>query len=92
VPELPTIAESGLPGFDISTWFGIFVPAGTSRPVVERLHAEFSRALAAPDVRERMLLLGAEPVGNTPEEFAAYVKSEAAKYAKLVRASGAKVD
>ena len=72
-PELPTIAESGLPGFDISTWFGIFVPAGTPRPVVDRLHAEFTRALAAPDVREKMLALGAEPVGSTPEQFAAYV-------------------
>lgn len=91
-PELPTIAESGLPGFDISTWFGIFVPAGTPRPVVDRLHAEFTRALAAPDVREKMLALGAEPVGSTPEQFAAYVKAEAAKYAKLVRTSGARVD
>jgi len=91
-PDLPTIAEAGLPGFDISTWFGIFVPAGTPRPVVDRLHAEFTRALAEPDVREKMLALGAEPVGNTPEEFTAYVKAEAAKYAKLVKASGAKVD
>jgi tripartite-type tricarboxylate transporter receptor subunit TctC len=91
-PELPTIAESGLAGFDISTWFGIFVPAGTPRPVVDRLHAEFTRALAAPDVREKILALGAEPVGSTPEQFAAYVKAEAAKYAKLVRTSGAKVD
>src|SRR5512139_2652258 len=90
-PELPTVAEAGLPGFDISTWFGIFVPAGTPRPVVDRLHDEFVKALAAPDVREKMLNLGAEPVGNTPEEFAAYVRSEAAKYAKLVKASGAKV-
>ena len=91
-PELPTIAESGLRGFDISTWFGIFVPAGTPKPVVDRLHDEFVKALAASDVRERMIGLGAEPVGNRPEEFAAYVKAEAAKYAKLVKASGAKVD
>ncbi|HEX4944513.1 MAG TPA: tripartite tricarboxylate transporter substrate binding protein [Usitatibacteraceae bacterium] len=91
-PELPTIAESGLPGFDINTWFGIFVPAGTPRPVVDRLHAEFTRALAAPDVREKMLNLGAEPIGSTPEAFAAYVKAEAARYAKIVKASGAKVD
>ena len=91
-PELPTIAESGLPGFDISTWFGIFVPAGTPGAVVEKLHAEFTRALAAPDVRERMLALGAEPVGNRPEEFAAYIRAEADKYARLVKASGAKAD
>jgi tripartite-type tricarboxylate transporter receptor subunit TctC len=91
-PDLPTIAESGLPGFDISTWFGIFLPARTPQAIVERLHDEFVRALAMPDVREKMLQLGAEPVGNKPEEFAAYIKSEAEKYAKLIKASGAKAD
>ena len=91
-PDLPTIAESGLPGFDINTWFGLFVPAKTPRPIVQRLHDEFVKALAQPDVREKMLALGAEPVGNTPEQFGAYVKAEAEKYAKVVKASGAKVD
>jgi tripartite-type tricarboxylate transporter receptor subunit TctC len=91
-PELPTIAESGLPGFDISTWFGIFVPSGTSREVVERLHTEFTRALGAPDVRERMLNLGAEPVGSKPLEFSAYIRSELAKYARVIKASGARAD
>jgi tripartite-type tricarboxylate transporter receptor subunit TctC len=91
-PELPTIAESGLPGFDISTWFGVFAPGGTPPAVVARLHDEFAKALAAPDVREKMLNLGAEPVGNTPAQFAAYIRSEAEKYARLVKASGAKVD
>jgi tripartite-type tricarboxylate transporter receptor subunit TctC len=91
-PDLPTIAESGLPGFDISTWFGIFAPAGTPREIVDRLHLEFTRALASPDVRERMLNLGAEPVGSRPEEFAAYIKGEAEKYARVIRASGAKAD
>jgi tripartite-type tricarboxylate transporter receptor subunit TctC len=91
-PELPTIAESGLPGFDISTWFGIFVPANTPREAVDRLHAEFTRALAAPDVREKMLNLGAEPVGSRPEEFAAYIRSESDKYARVIKASGAKAD
>jgi tripartite-type tricarboxylate transporter receptor subunit TctC len=91
-PQLPTIAESGLPGFDISTWFGIFLPAHAPREVVDRLHGEFVRALSAPDVREKMAHLGAEPVGNTPEEFAAYIRSESRKYADVIRASGAKVD
>ena len=91
-PELPTIAESGLPEFDISTWFGVFAPAGVPRESIERLHAEFTRALAAPDVREKMLALGAEPVGSRPEEFAAFIRREAGKYARLVKASGAKVD
>ena len=91
-PELPTIAESGLPEFDISTWFGVFAPAGVPRDVADRLHAEFTRALAAPDVREKMLALGAEPVGNRPDEFAAYIRREAEKYARVIKASGAKVD
>jgi len=91
-PDLPTVIESGLPGFDISTWFGIFVPAATPRDVVDRLHGEFTRALAQPDVREKMLNLGAEPVGNRPEEFAAFIRGEAEKYAQVIRASGAKVD
>jgi tripartite-type tricarboxylate transporter receptor subunit TctC len=91
-PDLPTIAESGLPGFDISTWFGIFVPAGTPRDVIERLHAEFAKALAMPDIREKMLTLGAEPVASRPEEFAAYIHAEADKYARVIKASGAKAD
>jgi tripartite-type tricarboxylate transporter receptor subunit TctC len=91
-PDLPTIAESGLPGFDISTWFGVFAPAGTPKAALDRLHAEFTKALAAADVREKMTNLGAEPVGSSPEEFAAYIKSEADKYAKVIKASGAKVD
>ena len=81
-PEIPTIAESGLPGFDISTWFGVFAPAGTPRDALDRLHAEFAKALAAPDVREKMVNMGAEPVGNRPEEFAAFVRAEAEKYAR----------
>ncbi len=91
-PELPTIAESGLPGFDISTWFGIFAPGGTPQPVVEKLHDEFVKAIDSPDVQATMKKLGAEPVGNSPREFAAYIRSEARKYAKVIKASGAKVD
>ena len=91
-PDLPTVAESGLTGFDISTWFGVFAPAGTPREALERLHAEFASALAAPDVREKMVNMGAEPVGNRPEEFAAFVRAEAEKYAQVIKASGARVD
>ena len=90
--ELPTIAESGLPGFDVSTWFGLFVPAGTPKPIVDKLHAEFARALGQADLRERMVKLGVEPVTSRPEEFAAYIRSEAEKYARVIKASGARVD
>jgi tripartite-type tricarboxylate transporter receptor subunit TctC len=91
-PELPTIAESGLPGFDINTWFGVFVPAGTPLEAVDVLHDEFVRALAEPDIREKMLAIGAEPVGNTPAQFATYIRSESEKYARIIKASGAKAD
>jgi tripartite-type tricarboxylate transporter receptor subunit TctC len=91
-PELPTIAESGLPGFDVNTWFGIFLPAGTPRDVVTRLHVEFTRALALPEIREKMMALGAEPIGSNPEEFAAYIRAESEKYARVIRASGARAD
>jgi len=91
-PELPTISESGLPGFDVSTWFGVFLPANASRETVTRLHDEFVRALALPDVKDRLAALGVEPVGDQPAEFAAYIKSEAAKYAEVIRKSGARVD
>jgi len=92
VPELPTIAESGLPGFDVSTWFGVFAPAGTPRPVVAKLNRELTAILGLPEVRDRLATLGAEPAPNTPEEFAAFVRAELAKYGKVVKASGAKVD
>ena len=91
-PELPTIAESGLAGFDVSSWQGVFAPAGTPKAIVAKLNAEIVRILALPDVRERLTTLGADPVGNTPEQFAAYIKAEIAKWGPIVKASGAKVD
>jgi tripartite-type tricarboxylate transporter receptor subunit TctC len=93
VPDLPTIAESGLPGFDLTTWFGVMVPAGTPSEVVARLNAEIVRALGARDMKERLEKMGAEvPANNTPEHFAAFIRTEAAKYAMVVRDSGAKVE
>jgi tripartite-type tricarboxylate transporter receptor subunit TctC len=90
--ELPTLAESGLAGFDISTWIGIFLPANTPKPVVDRLHREFLAAMNAPEVKERMTNLGADTITSTPAEFADFIRREAEKYAKVVKASGAKVD
>jgi tripartite-type tricarboxylate transporter receptor subunit TctC len=91
-PELPTVAESGLPGFDISTWFGIFAPAGTPPAIIDRLNAEFGKALASPSMRELLAKLGAEPSPLSPGDFAAFVRAEQAKYEKVVKASGARVD
>jgi tripartite-type tricarboxylate transporter receptor subunit TctC len=90
LPDVPTIAEQGLPGFDVSAWFGVFTTAGTPRPVVDRLNAEIVRILNLPDVREKLLAIGMEPVTNSPDQFAAYVQSEIAKWAQVVKASGAK--
>jgi tripartite-type tricarboxylate transporter receptor subunit TctC len=92
VPDLPTMAEGGLPGFDISTWFGLLAPAGTPPDVVARWNAEIVKALNASDVREKMLAQGAEPAPTTPQEFAAFIARERDKYARIVKASGAKVD
>jgi tripartite-type tricarboxylate transporter receptor subunit TctC len=91
-PELPTMAEAGMPGFDISTWFGILAPAGTPPDVVAKWNADLVKALNAPDVREKMLAQGAEPAPMTPAEFAAFIARERDKYARIVKASGAKVD
>lgn len=92
LPDLPTVAESGVPGYEVSAWFGIFAPAGVPQPVVERLNAEFVRALQQPDLRQRLASQGAEPLTSTPAEFSAYLRSEIDKWAKVVKASGMKVD
>jgi len=91
-PDLPTMAEAGMPGFDISTWYGLLAPAGTPPEVIAKWNAEVVKALNSPDVREKMLAQGAEPAPNTPAEFAAFIAREREKYAKIVKASGAKVD
>ncbi len=94
-PELPTMAQAGgaeLAGFDISTWFGVFAPAGTPQPIVARLNDEFRKALVTPELRERLARMGAEPAQTSPEQFAAFVRAELARYEKVVKFSGAKVD
>jgi tripartite-type tricarboxylate transporter receptor subunit TctC len=92
LPELPTVAESGIPGYEVSAWFGIFAPAGAPQPVVQRLNAELVKALRQPDLRQRLASQGAEPLTSTADEFAAYLRSEIDKWAKVVKASGMKVD
>jgi tripartite-type tricarboxylate transporter receptor subunit TctC len=90
LPDLPTVAESGLPGFEVAAWFGVFAPAGTPKPIVDRLSAEIRKAVAAPEVRQRLIDLGAEPLGSTPEEFSAFVKSEYARWGVLIKEAGIK--
>ena len=88
IPDLPTVAESGLPGYEASTWYGVIAPAGTARGVVVRLNAEIVKVLQVPDVRERLIAQGIDPVGNSPDEFAAYIKSEIGKWAKIIKSTG----
>ncbi len=92
VPELPTLSESGLTGFEIVSWFGFFVPSATPQAVVDKLHAETVKALKSPDTIERFAKEGAQPEGNTPAEFALYVQQEYARYAKLVKDNNIKAD
>jgi tripartite-type tricarboxylate transporter receptor subunit TctC len=91
-PELPTVAEAGVPGYDANSWFGVFAPTGTPQPVLDRLHAEIVKTLKQPDVRERLAGLGCEPAGTTPAEFGAFYKSEVAKWGKVVRETGVQID
>jgi len=85
MPDLPSIAEAGVPGYDAGAWFGLLAPAGTPKAVVEKLSAETARILKLPEVSKRISELGAEPVGGTPEQFAAFIKSEIDKWAKVIK-------
>ena len=94
-PDLPTMAEAGgkqLAGFDVTTWFGVMAPAGTPQPIVTRLNEEMRKALVTSEMRERLARMGAEPTPTSPAEFAAFMRAELAKYEKVVKFSGAKVD
>ena len=92
LPDVPTVAEQGYPGFDVRAWFGVVAPAGTSRDIVGRYNREIVAALARPEVRERLANIGMDAITSTPEEFAAFIAAEIAKWTPLVKASGAKVE
>jgi tripartite-type tricarboxylate transporter receptor subunit TctC len=87
-PQLPTVAEAGVPGFAVDQWYALFAPAGTPRDIVLKLHGEIAKMTAHPETKERLLTMGLDPVGSAPDEFAAYVKTETAKWGKLVREAG----
>ena len=92
LPDVPTMDEEGLKGFDATSWFGLLAPAGTPRDIVTKLNGAAVKALASAEMRERLAAQGADPVGNTPDQFAAFIKTEIDKWAKIVKASGARVD
>ena len=84
-PKVPTLAEAGVPGYDASSWNGIFAPAKTPRPIIDKIHVEVVKILRLPDVRERLVAVGSDPVGSTPDEFSAHVKAELARWGKVIR-------
>lgn len=92
LPHVMTVAEGGLPGYSVTGWYGFYAPAGTSPDIVRRLHEESRRALASPDIRDKLVRAGNEPVGTSPAEFAAFVRAEYDKWAKVIKAAGLKVE
>jgi len=92
LPEVATVAEAGLPNFEVTTWYGILAPAGTPKAIVTRLNAELVKAMHAPDLKERLEAMATDPATSTPEEFADYIKKEIAKWEEVVRQAGLKAD
>src|SRR3954469_11669184 len=92
IPEVPTAAEAGLAGFDVTTWYGILAPAGTPRPIIQRLNGELTKMMQAPEIKERLGALATDPLTSTPEEFGAYIKREIAKWGDVIRKAGLKAE
>ena len=92
LPEVPTVAEAGLQNFEVTTWYGILAPAGTPRPIVNRLNAELLKILHAPELQEKLAATGTDPLTSTPDEFADYIKREMAKWADVIKRAGVKAD
>jgi tripartite-type tricarboxylate transporter receptor subunit TctC len=90
LPDVPTVAESGIPGFDVTSWYGIVVRSGTPSAVVKKLHADMAEALALPDVKEKLAALGLDPLGNSPEDFARMIAAESRKWSEIVQKAGIK--
>ena len=92
LPDLPTVAEGGVPGYEVTSWHGVLAPAGVPKDIISRLNTEFNRIMATPEMKKRMLDQGYEPVGGTPEKFGEHIHAEIAKWAPVIKAAGLKVD
>ena len=92
LPDIPTVEEGGVPGFDMSTWWGIVAPAAVSRDIVNKLNAEMVKSIRQPDAKEKISGVGADTVGNTPDEFAAFIRAETEKYSRIVKAASIRLD
>lgn len=92
LPEVPTVAEAGLPGFEVTTWYGVLAPAGTPRPIIVRLNAELAKVMHSPEMKQRLAGIGTDPVTSSPEEFAAYIQAEIGKWGDVIRKAGLRAD
>ena len=92
LPDVLTVAEAGVPGYNVTGWYGLYAPAGTSPDIVRRLHEESRRALASPDIRDKLVNAGNEPVGTPPAEFQAFVRAEFDKWAKVIKAANLRIE
>ena len=92
LPDVPTVSEAGLPGFEVGSWYGFHAPAGTPKPIIDKLHAEMVKAMRTPELRERFAAVGAETIANTPVQFRAFIDAELTKWGKVTKAAGVKVD
>ena len=91
-PDLPSIQESGIPGYEVSVWYGVLAPANTTSPVINRLRTEVAKIIQLADIQERWAVLGTEPLFNSPAEYAAFLRADIVKWAKVVKESGARLD
>ena len=92
MPDLPTVAESGVPGFEATNWFGVLAPRGTPQPIIQKIHGLMASSARSNEVKERLLRDGADAVGGTPQEFAQLIKTELKRWGEVVKLSGARVD
>ena len=92
LPQIPTFTEAGLPGFDVSVWYGLLAPAGTPRAIIDKLSAEIARMLAAPDMREKIAAQGMDPLVSTPDQIGARIRGDLAKYARIIKTANIKPD
>jgi tripartite-type tricarboxylate transporter receptor subunit TctC len=92
LPDIPTMAEAGVPGYEATTWTGIVAPVGVSKPILGRLNAEIQQMVASPAFRDKVNAIGSEPMSGTSEQFAAFIRSESAKWADVIKRAGARID
>jgi tripartite-type tricarboxylate transporter receptor subunit TctC len=92
LPDVPTVAEAGLPGFEVGSWYGFHAPSGTPKPIIDKLHVEMVRAMNTPELRDRFAAVGADTVANSPAQYGAFVEAELKKWGAVIKAAGVKAE